>query len=383
MKRILAIVIAITVMGTVFSGCGKVKGSKKDDDNDIVVSEAKSDNDSKDETTQGDDVSDSSMNNVDSSADSDNASSYGYEDVIRAYFDANNEGDVEKSIRTMYPDKAVDGMFKLSELQGADIEKELGGNKTNYVITDIVEEGPMTEKEIEPFMILFDQMAGAFDKIEEYGGDVQALSDEQREELYNLFMGYTDPEEDDIDRIYHAAEGYDVTVYYTNDGEPDEDYFYVYNVEGEGWKINNSMRKFAKKAKNAASNSTAKTVHTSFAVALTDLDYDGTDVSGVYIIGSDDSMNYNVPSTINVSEIRNTVGSEYDTISKYDYFAIIVNGECSYVAVCKKDDDNIGMYPISNIPKALNGDKLETEEVSKIDNYTLDELFEISKDIIE
>ena len=94
-------------------------------------------------------------------------------------------------------------------------------------------------------------------------------------------------------------------------------------------------------------------------------------------------MNYNVPSTINVSEIRNKVESDYSDISKYEYFAIIVNGSCSYVAVYKKSDDsNVGVYPILSIPKVLNDDRLETEKVSKIDTYTLDELFEIAKDVI-
>jgi hypothetical protein len=94
-------------------------------------------------------------------------------------------------------------------------------------------------------------------------------------------------------------------------------------------------------------------------------------------------MDYNVPSTINISEIKNTVDSNYGDISKYEYFAIIVNGSCSYVAVCKKSDDsNVGAYPILNIPKALNNNRLETEKVSKIDTYTLDELFEIAKGVI-
>lgn len=396
MKRILASVVAITVIGTMFSGCGKVKETKNESyDNKVsTLSDSKSDNESNDENIQGNDDSENLLSSDDNSdynsdilssdiTNDGSALSYGYEDVIRAYFDASNEGDYKKIIRTMFPDKEVEGMLKLTELGANNLEEELSANKTNYVITDIEEEGSMTNEELDQYMLYFDQVAGVFNKIEEYGGDVETLSDEQREELYNAFMGFTAPEVDDIEHIYNATEGYDVTVYYMNNGEPDEDYFFVYYVDGEGWKVNNTMRKFVKKSKQSATNATAKTIFNFFAATLTDMEVGGTDLSGTYIIGSDNSMNYNVPSTINVSEIINSVESNYSDISKYEYFAIIVNGSCSYVAVYKKsDDNNVGSYPILSIPKALNDDRLETEKVSKIDTYTLAELFEIAKDVI-
>lgn len=396
MRRIFASAIAIAVIGTSLSSCGQVEEPASNENEISSASEVKSDydSDSNDENIKDnfasddlsksdDDVSNSS--NILSSDLSGDASelSFDYENVIRAYFDASNEGDYKKILRTMFPDKEVEAILKLTELGANNLVEELSENKTNYIITDIVEECSMTDEELDQYMLYFDQVAGVFNKIEEYGGDVKALSDEQREELYNAFMGFTASEDDDIKHIYNATEGYDVTVYYTNSGEPDEDYFFVYYVDGEGWKVNNTMRKFVKKSKQSATNATAKTIFNFFAATLTDMEVNGTDLSGTYIIGSDNSMNYNVPSTINVSEIRNKVESDYSDISKYEYFAIIVNGSCSYVAVYKKSDDsNVGVYPILSIPKFLNDDRLETEKVSKIDTYTLDELFQIAKDVI-
>lgn len=396
MRKILVSAIAIAIIGTSISSCGQVEETASNENEISSVSEVKSDYDSdiNDENIKDNGASDDLSNNGDNIGDSSNILSSdlsgdaselssGYEDVLRAYFDASNEGDYKKIIRTMFPDKEVEGMLKLTELGANNLEEELSANKTNYVITDIVEEGSMTNEELDQYMLYFDQVAGVFNKIEEYGGDVEALSDEQREELYNAFMGFTASEDDDIEHIYNVTEGYDVTVYYTNSGEPDEDYFFVYYVDGEGWKVNNTMRKFVKKSKQSATNATAKTIFNFIAATLTDIEVSGTDLSGTYIIGSDNSMNYNVPSTINVSEIINSVKSDYSDISKYEYFAIIVNGSCSYVAVYKKSDDsNVGAYPILSIPKALNDDRLETEKVSKIDTYTLDELFEIAKDVI-
>lgn len=396
MRRILASVIAITIMGTLLSSCGQGEETASNENEVSSVSEVKFDYDSdiNDENIKDNGASDYFSSNDDNSGESSDiissniandtsALSSGYEDVLRAYFDASNEGDYKKILRTMFPDKEAESILKLTELGANNLEEELSVNKTNYVITDIVEKCSMTDEELDQYMLYFDQVSGVFNKIEEYGGDVEALNDEQREELYNAFMGFTAPEDDDIEHIYNATEGYDVTVYYTNSGEPDEDYFFVYYVDGEGWKANNTMRKFVEKSNQSATNATAKTIFNSFATTLTDMEVRGTDLSGTYIIGSDNSMDYNVPSTINISEIKNTVRSNYDDISKYEYFAIIVNGSCSYVVVCKKSDDgNVGAYPILNIPKALNNNRLETEKVSKIDTYTLDELFEIAKGVI-
>lgn len=396
MRRLLTSVIAITIIGTSLSSCGQVEEMAPNRNEVSSVTEVKSayDIDINDKNIQDSGAFDDLSSNDDNSGDSDDILSSniandtselssGYEDVLRAYFDASNEGDYKKILRTMFPDKEVEGMLKLTELGANNLEEELSSNKTKYIITDIVEECSMTDDELDQYMLYFDQVAGVFDKIEEYGGDVEVLSDEQREELYNAFMGFTALEDDDIEHIYNAKEGYDVTVYYTNNGEPDEDYFFVYYVDGEGWKVNNTMRKFVKKSKQSATNVMAKTIFNSFATALIDMEMIGIDLSGTYIIGSDNNMDYNVPLTINISEIRNTVESNYDDISKYEYFAIVVNGSCSYVAVYKKSDSgNVGAYPILNIPKALNNNRLETEKVSKIDTYTLDELFEIAKGII-
>lgn len=211
MRRIFASAIAIAVIGTSLSSCGQVEEPASNENEISSASEVKSDydSDSNDENIKDnfasddlsksdDDVSNSS--NILSSDLSGDASelSFDYENVIRAYFDASNEGDYKKILRTMFPDKEVEAILKLTELGANNLVEELSENKTNYIITDIVEECSMTDEELDQYMLYFDQVAGVFNKIEEYGGDVKALSDEQREELYNAFMGFTASEDDDI-----------------------------------------------------------------------------------------------------------------------------------------------------------------------------------------
>ncbi|SFC11902.1 hypothetical protein SAMN02910406_01204 [Ruminococcus albus] len=105
----------------------------------------------------------------------------------------------------------------------------------------------------------------------------------------------------------------------------------------------------------------------------------------VYIIGSDDSLNYNVPSYIDVDEIRNIIAEKSLDSLKYDYFFVGHSRNIEYVAVRKKNSDiRVGTFPQASIPKVMTDYGLETEEVdfSKIEDYTLEELFEIAKETI-
>ena len=109
MRRIFASAIAIAVIGTSLSSCGQVEEPASNENEISSASEVKSDydSDSNDENIKDnfasddlsksdDDVSNSS--NILSSDLSGDASelSFDYENVIRAYFDASNEGEITK-----------------------------------------------------------------------------------------------------------------------------------------------------------------------------------------------------------------------------------------------------------------------------------------------
>ena len=143
MRRIFASAIAIAVIGTSLSSCGQVEEPASNENEISSASEVKSDydSDSNDENIKDnfasddlsksdDDVSNSS--NILSSDLSGDASelSFDYENVIRAYFDASNEGDYKKIIRTMFPDKEVEAILKLTELGANNLVEELSENKT-------------------------------------------------------------------------------------------------------------------------------------------------------------------------------------------------------------------------------------------------------------
>ena len=139
------------------------------------------------------------------------------------------------------------------------------------------------------------------------------------------------------------------------------------------------MRKFVQKSKETSALSCAKSVYNAYTMALFELDESGVNLKGTYIIGSDDKMNCNVPSSINVSELRKKVQENIGTASDDNSFIIVQDGICVYAAT---DHNSIcGTYPPNSIPK-MNGQKVETEEVARLNSYSLDSLFEIAKKIL-
>lgn len=392
MKKILAGVTALIIMGTLFTGCGQVGGSddeKESTSSSETASEKEADSEEKRDGDSSEDASvteDSSEDSADTSSESSESSaaepSEDYEEALKKYFEAVNNSDYENLVRMMYPTKVVDSLIAMSSAEGTDLFSQIGAPKGKYVITNITKEGEMTSDELDTLMQTLDQLAVFADKIEEYGGDVNSLTDEQREELFKAV--YTDDASAaDGKHKYTVTKGYDVTVSYTRDGEEDEDSFYIYYIDGEGWKMESSMRKYVKKSRQASLNSTAKSIFNAVAITMADLESDGADLNGSYIIGSDDSMTYNVPSSLNVADIRKSAEEYFDDIKDYDYFVVILDGACSYIGVYKDTTyATVGTYPVFTIPKAVNDGHLETESEKDLDKYSLEELFAMAKKII-
>ena len=383
MKSFFTSILAFSLTAALFTGCGKTDNLDKSSVSSVVdvetsESETVSENSSETTTTETTETVDTSGKRTELSDD--------YECILRAFYDATNSDDYESLIKTTYPAKIVEGMLGIINLDRDGFDNEMNKNGSTYEITDIIEQGAMTQEELDYNVMNLNNIAGGLDILKEHGGDPQALSDEEREKVSNAIMGLGTPDTADIPDYYSSSTGYDVTVRYNKDGEPDEDYFFVFYVDNEGWKVNNSMRKFVKKAKNASLNVAAKNLFNAFNTALLDAEDNGMTLNGLYIIGSADSMNYNVPSSVNTAEILEKAANYFDKIADYDYFVIVNNGACIYSASDKKDDDDtIGTYPINQIPVSLatvDGNKIETIDTVSSDSYSFEELFEVAKKTI-
>ena len=393
MKKIITSILAFSLTAALFTGCGQTDNSDESSVSSVVeAGTTESESETAPETTASTadtgtttaettetSTADASVENAELSGD--------YEDVIRDFYEATNSNDYEALMKTTYPAKIVEGMLGLINRDPDGFNDEMGQSDSSYEITDILEVGPMTQEELDANVMFLNNIAGGLDILKEHGGDPESLSDEERKKVSDAIMGMGDPDGADIPDYYSSSKGFDVTVRYNKDGKADEDYFYVFYIDGEGWKVNNSMRKFVKKAKNASANAGAKNLYNAFNAALIDAEDGGMDLSGVYIIGSDESMNYNVPSSVNTAEVLKLAANYYDEIDDYDFFFIVNNGSCIYSASDKKDDEDVfGTYPVDQIPAALStidGSRIDTVEKVSMDTYTFEELFELAKKTVK
>lgn len=303
-----------------------------------------------------------------------------YEDAVRSYYDNVNNGEYRKVLDLMYPKDIIDRLLKSGQIDEDNLADEIGLEKSyGYEITDISVEEVLDDEVLGELTAQFDQMAAMLDILEEYGGDMNSLSEEQQNEI---FQKYSELDPESIEHKYKASEGYDVTVSYKDGSEKKEECYYVVFVENEGWKMQYSMRKIIDKSIASNVRSDARLMMTQFIMSLSDVETQGTNVSGNYIISSDESKNKDVPSEIDTEQLKNEVIENMDISAKYinDYFVIISDGVCRFAAVTetRSEKEYTYYYPDSgNI--SVDGNDLEIDIEKK---YTLDELYEIASEAI-
>lgn len=115
----------------------------------------------------------------------------------------------------------------------------------------------------------------------------------------------------------------------------------------------------------------AESIQSAANSALTDFASMGYDVSGTYIISSDESKNYQCDNSL-LSDLKNSI-SEYCHSEDCDYF-VVVRDYCGYYAVVrdKNDSDFVATYPEDKIYRS-NGN-LEDCDLS---SYNYEDLYQI------
>ena len=391
MKKIISGIVTLTIIGSIMTACGKDDETTKETDTavtleaneEIKVTDTKEASTETNETETDSDENESvSENEKDSEEEiSVNKNKEGFVKTLYEYFEALNKSDYNDALKYFYPAEIIDGLIEVSEIQNTDLTALVASDieAKSYEITDIEIESEISKDDLKELSDTMNQMYYVVDTVKNYDKDIDLMSEEELTEIQNKIMNI---EENEVEKKYTVTEGYDVTVNYLVDGEPDKDYFYVFYVDGEGWMLQNSMRKYIKNSRQSSANADSKTIIIAYNTALTELDEMGANLSGTFILCSDESKNYNVPDDFSIDEINEIVGYYYTFEEDCKYFVIISNGVCYYCAV-SAFEDTVGTYPVYTIPKSCNQGALETEEVPDISDYTFDELYEISKEIVK
>ena len=293
-------------------------------------------------------------------------------DFLKDAIEKINNSDFKDLLYSYYPTDVVDTILEYRSDMADELKEELGSNGKKIIYKGIISEEKVPDDEIADAGEELAQYAAAAELIKKYKGDVEAIPEEEQEAAMEV-----------RDSRYKITQAYlvDVAIEYEGEeGNPDEMYFLVYYIDGDGWKFEESMIGYVNKSKKISLNAAASSLEKAYASALTDLDAEGVDLSGKYIISSDDNMNVNAENKP-VDKIKSQTKNYFDDIVKIDYFIVIDNG-CPIYAVTMNKDDNafIGTYPADTLPADINDYSKEKDENF---NHSYEELYELAKDLLK
>lgn len=343
------------------------------------------------------------------------------EEVIQELIDAGKNMDIEKIAKLGLPDELSETIIDMASDEIEELKKtaadELGENMETGELVSV----KRTEDIDESYLSLFEKGCSAVmiiaDYMKENNIDINDLNTMDEEELYSLItdeslegtpmgdlIGILDSMEnyDSIEEFAASEEldkiesRFDITdacfadvTLKTSDGETKTIELPFYNIKGEGWNsemiLYPTMIGYVKKSKQSAMNSSASTLQKAATSALMDMDTEGSDTSGTFIISSDESLNYNVSSSFDIDTFNSYTSEYFNDISKLNYFAVISDGVCVY-AVCENSEtpEYIGTYPIKKLPSEYDGEELKMQPMTTDDEkLTLQELYDLTVETIE
>ena len=294
----------------------KSKKSKNDDDDEDeeVTTKNKTTKNDDDDYDDEDDYEDDDEDEEDD-ADDDDENDGEYMDVLEDTIDALNNEDYVTIMENMLPSVVIDIELELLEEEGVGIEElaeELG-----QLFTSAESKG----KKILPIKL---------GKVTD-----ESMSDDELDEFNGIFEEMLNDDEVNIDEsdIPEITDAYNVTAEYKlASGEKNPVEMVAYYVDGEGWKVDMGMFSYVRKSKQASANSTASSIQKSAESALTDLDAKDYNLKGKYIICSDRSKNYNVPSDFPLDEMDKYMKNYFSKLDKVDYIVYIEGGSAVFVA---------------------------------------------------
>lgn len=382
MKKIFAALTAFICAASLFTGCGKI------DDKD----------DKKDSGKQSEQALENDL-----------------EDAIQNVLDAVNEKDIKKIAYSFLPDDLSDSLFNIAAddindlMDMEDIDLSDAANTGKLISVE------RTEDIDKDYLTLIEKVFSFAKTFSEYM-EKNALSfedfeDMDEEELLNSPLGdikdifedtdldLSSPEKivssgllDKIESRYSITDGCMAKVTIEADGETQTIELPFYKIKGEGWHcemiLYPTMIGYVKRSKQSAINSVANSMSKAADVALTEMDEQGLDIDGTFIIGSDEKLNHNVSSDFNMETFSSAMDEYYSDISDLNYFLVINGGVCEYV-VCEKTDDedfakSVGTYPIKSVPESFNGSFFESKPATTDEEkLTFQELYDMAAELID
>ena len=304
----------------------------------------------------------------------------GYEAVLKEFIDAYNAEDYKKTFKLTMPegaDKVLKTTVKSPSLQeeyGGITEDEMikdsqsglfmGKKEGNFILGDIKKAEPLSESEEYGLKSDISMIAWCVDYIDNNGG----VDGVDAEEMVN---GVIDLCYDDLVSEVELTEAYYLTfeLEYEPTGEKNDGYAIVYRVKGGDWKV--SADNFVgtdMRGKDRRLATMANSIYKAAMTVMVELDERGelTFAHDAFIVGSDNSRNFNLPGDFDVDNFRSMLSNyfEYESYNR-EWFVEIQDGLAKAVAVCDPDSPrNVGTYPSAEY------------EGSEFEGMTYDEIYD-------
>lgn len=355
MKKLIAAITALAAAACVFTACGQVEESA---DEVSSVAEVTADTGTE-ETTAA--VSSEAVEITEIAQETTVFySELVYASAVAEYVNAISNADYERVWKMMFPTDISEGM-KL--IEGFDTDEEVPGLEPGtYTLVDITENANLGNEYGKDLVTYFSQLKAMLDYVAENGED-------------SLFA--YEPDEN-VGALYKITEIYDVTAALASeDGETADIELLVYYIDGEGWKVDTSLKSYVEALKSQSMNSTASTFYKAANCVLTEMENEGIDVFGAYIISSDPAKNVNV--NIELDKFMADMELWFRDYADYDFFVVISDGVCvGAYCVDKEEPELVGMYPEGRLPvydgESFFGNHTELDEDA---SYTYDELYDM------
>ena len=384
MKKILAGIIALTTVFCTFTGCGSTEDEKADG-NDTSVETTAENVENETAVSEKEDAKDDEKSDKKDDKNSDE----GYETVIKEFINARNAGDFEKVYDLQMPEGGRDILRLTLMAQAKEMGKEdqdidamleeqmkgLSDNLPKMKLNKIVSAEDLSEDNIKSIKTVCAGYKVIIDYIKEKGGIDKVNLDEIKKQFENSEA------EDFIDQI-NITDAKDVTieVEIEGDDEPSEEQFYVYNIEGQGWRIDNSMLRYLNRSKKTSANSASNALYKAAMTALVEMDEEGKlpNLKGA-LVCSDDSKNINVPADFDTELFKKKVNNYFNDEEKLDWFVILDMGCASYAVSVKKGKTESGVYPI----RKFLDENLELIDDESVEKKSYDELYDMCAELLK
>lgn len=302
-------------------------------------------------------------------------------EAITNYFDDINKGDIKASMTYQYDEEMMPAAAVLSGLvtkgQTTDeaVESMISAFTESYSghtlkLNEIVSLESIPEKGY----VLLDEAYGRLaemNKLIEKSG--KTIDPDKLSEKYQKLTDFSS-----YRREYE--EGYDVVASISVDSETNDQEMLVYRTVGGNWQIDMTVPTYMQENEQVDLNNTASSTAGTASSVLKQMKETGKDISGRFIISSDGSQDYNVPSSFDMATFRSMFAEQYKGAADASYF-LVIDDELAVYAVYETSDNKTGIYPFGLVIKDVNG-KIDYDELDPDTEYNKDKLYDMCKSVI-